>query len=64
MHDVAKLKRELDKLEKNISRLRCLKTDSQGVPPNGMPLSEEAERSECPHCRALRMIARIRAEMK
>jgi hypothetical protein len=60
MHEVAKLKRALDKLEKNISGLRCLKTYSLlGVPPDGKPSSEE-----CPHCRALRTIARIRAEMK
>lgn len=57
MHDAAKLKRELDKLEKNIPSLRCLKLDSPGLPPDGKP-------SECPHCRALRIIARIRAEMK
>jgi hypothetical protein len=64
MQDVAKLKRALDRLEKNVSGLHCLKTDSAGVPPDGKPSSGEAERSECPHCRALRMIARIRAEMR
>jgi hypothetical protein len=64
MHDAAKPKRELDKLEKNISGLRCLKTDPPGLPPDGERSSEEAEHLECPHCRALRMIARTRAEMK
>lgn len=54
-----KLKKELDKLEKIISDLRCLK-DISPEPAKDNP--NYYKRTKCPHCHALETIARIRAE--
>jgi hypothetical protein len=54
-----KVKKELDKLEKIISDLRCLQDFSPG-PAKDNP--NYHKRTKCPHCKALETIARIRAE--
>jgi hypothetical protein len=62
------LETELDKLEKIILELSCMGLEPANHPPlpDGRPYRLGVSRDkvfDCPHCKALKTIARIRAEI-
>ena len=63
----ATLKKELDKLEKIVLELPCMQTKQVELPPqpDGRPYHPAfwGKHFECPHCEALKTIARIRLEI-